>query len=207
MLALGVAAVLVGPAAAAAAAAVLGCRLAGPQPALAAAAFAAAAALAVGRRALAALGPLEDCRALGSPRWATHLGTAWETAAVRQLVTGTAARATEAELGRTGSAAGTASAGRRTRHAQEDVRSAHNETASTHNNSVARATETVVRTASTCRCMLHGVVDGVAPAPVAPAAVVGGAAGGGYPQPTGCMGKRVTLKYPCSSSNTKRKMQ
>ena len=82
--------------------------------------------------------------------------------------------------------------------------------------------ETVVRTASTCGCMLHGVVDGccspgctpacgggcgVAPAPVAPAAVVGGAAGGGYPQPTGCMGKRVTLKYPCSSSNTKRKMQ
>ena len=96
------------------------------------------------------------------------------------------------------------------------------ETASTHNKSVARATETVVRTASTCGCMLHGVVDGccspgctaacgggcgVAPAPVAPAAVVGGAAGGGYPQPMGCMGKRVTLKYPCSSSNTKRKMQ
>ena len=48
---------------------------------------------------------------------------------------------------------------------------------------------------------------GVAPAPMAPAAVVGGAAGGGYPQPTGCMGKWVTLKYPCSSSNTKRKMQ
>ena len=49
----------------------------------------------------------------------------------------------------------------------EDVRSAHNETASTHNKSVARATETVVRatetvvrTASTCGCMLHGVVDG-----------------------------------------------
>ena len=117
MLALGVAAVLVGPAAAAAAAAVLGCRLAGPQPALAAAAFAAAAALAVGR-ALVALGPLEDCRALGSPRWATHRGTAWETAAVRHLVTGTAARATEAELGRTGSAAGTASAENRTKHAQ-----------------------------------------------------------------------------------------
>ena len=102
------------------------------------------------------------------------------------------------------------------------MRSAHNETASTHNKSVARATETIVRTASTCGWMLHGVVDGccspgckaacgggcgVAPAPVAPAAVVGGVAGGGYPQPTGCMGKRVTLKYPCSSSNTKRKMQ
>ena len=113
VLALRVAAVLVGPAAAAAAAAVLGCRLAGPQPALAA-----AAALAVGQRALAALGPLEDCRALGSPRWATQRGTAWETAAVRHLVTGTAARATEAELGRTGSAAGTASAENRTKHAQ-----------------------------------------------------------------------------------------
>ena len=118
VLALGVAAVLVGPAAGAAAAAVLGSRLAGPQPALAAAAFAAAAALAVGRSALAALGPLEDCRALGSPRWATHRGTAWETAAVRHLVTGTAARATEAELGTTGSAAGTASAENRTKHAQ-----------------------------------------------------------------------------------------
>ena len=103
----------------------------------------------------------------------------------------------------------------------KDVRSAHNETASTHNKSVARAMETVARTASTCGCMLHSVVDGgcspgctaacgggcgVAPAPVAPAAVVGGAAGGGDPQPTGCMDKRVTLKYPCSSSNTKRKM-
>ena len=119
VLALGVAAALVGPAAAAAAAAaaVLGCRLAGPQPALAAAAFAAAAALAVGR-ALVALGPLEDCRALGSPRWATHRGTAWETAAVRHLVTENAARATEAELRRTGSAAGTASAENRTKHAQ-----------------------------------------------------------------------------------------
>ena len=121
VLALGVAAVLVGPAAAAAAAAAtaaLGCRLAGPQPALAAAAFAAAAALAVGRRALAALGPLEDCRALGSPRWATHWGTEWETAAVRQLVTGIAAGATKAELGRTRSAAGTASAETRAKHAQ-----------------------------------------------------------------------------------------
>ena len=42
----------------------------------------------------------------------------------------------------------------------QDLRSAHNETASTHNKSVARATEPVVRTASTCGCMLHGVVDG-----------------------------------------------
>ena len=120
---LGVAAVLVGPAAAAAAA-LLGCRLAGPQPALAAAAFAAAAALAVGRRALAALGPLEDCRALGSPRWATHRGTAWETAAVRQLVTGTAARAREAELGRTGSTSGTASAENKTKHAENKTKHA-----------------------------------------------------------------------------------
>ena len=38
----------------------------------------------------------------GSPRWATYRGTAWETAAVRQLKTGTAARATEAEFGRAG---------------------------------------------------------------------------------------------------------
>ena len=161
---------------------------------------------------------------------------------MRQLVTETAARATEAELGRTflhcvsprysrgtggswgelGQLLGNRlrKTGQSTRN--KDVRSAHNETASTHNKSVARATETVVRTASTCGCMLHSVVEGccspgctaacgggcgVAPALVAPAAVVGGAAGGGYPQPTGCMGKRVTLKYPCSGSNTKRKMQ
>ena len=109
----------------------------------------------------------------------------------------------------------------RQRTRNEDLRSAHNKMGSTHNKSVARATETVVREARTCGCMLHGVVDGcrspgctaacgggcgVAPAAVAAAAIVGGAAGGGYPQPTGCMGKRVTLKYPCSSSNTKRKM-
>ena len=123
VLAVGVAAVLVGPAAAAAAA-VVGCRLAGPQPALAAAAFAAAAALAVGRRALAALGPVEDCRALGSPRWATHRGTAWETAAVRQLVTGTAAQATEAELGKTRSASGTTSAENKKKHAENKTKHA-----------------------------------------------------------------------------------
>ena len=103
----------------------------------------------------------------------------------------------------------------RQRTRNEDLRSAHKETGSTHNKSVARATETVVRTTRTCGWMLHGVgLDGccspgctvacgggcgVAPAAVAAAAVVGGAAGGGYPKPTGCMGKRVTLKYPCSA--------
>ena len=123
VLAPGVAAVIVGPAAAAAAA-VVGCRLAGLQPALAAAAFAAAAALAVGGRAVAALGPLEDCGALGSPRWATHRGTATGEAAVRQLVTGTAARATEAELGRTWSASETASAVNKTKHAENKTKHA-----------------------------------------------------------------------------------
>ena len=44
-----------------------------------------------------------------------------ETTAVRQLVTGTAARATKAVLGRTGSAAGTASAENKTNSVNKDA--------------------------------------------------------------------------------------
>ena len=62
-----------------------------------------------------------------------------------QLITGTAARATKAALGRTGSAIGTAFAENKTKDAQRGL--AHNETGSTHNKRVARATETVVHTA------------------------------------------------------------
>ena len=80
---------------------------------------------------------------------------------MRQLITGTAARGPQRlSWGELGQLLGQRlrKTGQSTRN--EDVRSAHNETASTHNKSVARATETVVRTASTCGCMLHGVVDG-----------------------------------------------
>ena len=43
---------------------------------------------------------------------------------MRQLVTGTAARATEAELGRTGSVSGTASAENKTKHAENKTKHA-----------------------------------------------------------------------------------
>ena len=51
-------------------------------------------------------------------------GNSMGEAAVRQLVTGTAARAREAELGRTGSAAGTASAENKTKHAENKTKHA-----------------------------------------------------------------------------------